>query len=87
MAIEASLLRALHASVSEWPDANNRCFRMIDLTSGKSRLCISISPAEGSFCLTNGYVEVAIIIVFAYEDRPVLDSRASVELEALPEAL
>jgi hypothetical protein len=32
--------------------------------------------AEVFFWLTNAYVELAIIIVLAYEEGPVLDSRA-----------
>jgi hypothetical protein len=71
LTIEASLQRALRAFGSAWPDANNRCFRMIDLTSSKSPSCISITPAEGFFCLTNAYAEVAIIIVLGHEDGPV----------------
>ena len=50
---------------------------MIDLTLSKSRLFNSITPAEGFFCLTNAYVELAIIIVLAYEKAPVLDSLAA----------
>jgi len=46
---------------------------MIDLTLSKSPPCISIAPAEGLFCLTNAYAEVAIIIVPADEDGPALD--------------
>jgi hypothetical protein len=33
-------------------------------------------PAEELFWLTNADVELAIIIVVAYEEGPVLDSRA-----------
>ena len=74
---EASLLRALRAFGSAWLDANNRRFTMIDLTLSKSRLFNSITPAEGFFCLTNAYVKLAIIIVLAYEEGPVLDSLAA----------
>jgi hypothetical protein len=70
--IEASLLRALRAFRSAWLDANNRRFRMIYLMLNKSRLCNSITPAQRCFCLTNAYVEFAIIIVLAYEEGPVL---------------
>ena len=82
LTIEASLLRALRAFRSAWLDANNRRFRMIYLMLNKSRLCNSISPTPRCFCLTNAYVELAIIIVLAYEEGPVLDSRAFMQLEA-----
>lgn len=87
LAIEASLLRALRAFGSAWLDANNRHFRMIDLTLTKSRFCNSITPAEGFSCLTNAYVELAIIIVLGYEDGPASDSGAVMELEVLAQAL
>jgi hypothetical protein len=77
LAIEASLLRALHAFGSAWLNADNRRFRVIDLKLSKSQLCkFEYCPLKKFFWLTNAYVGLAIIIVLAYGEGPVLDSRA-----------
>jgi hypothetical protein len=47
----------------------------------------SIVTAEEFFWLTNAYVELAIVIVLAYEEGSVLDSRAFMELEVPAKAL
>jgi hypothetical protein len=42
---------------------------------------IRLLPADELFWLTNAYVELAIIIVLAYGEGPVLNSRAFTQRE------
>lgn len=53
-------------------------FRVIDLKLSEDRLRNSITAAEEFLVneFPNAHLELAIIIVLAYEEGPVLDSRA-----------
>jgi hypothetical protein len=48
----------------------------------EGRFCNSMPPAERFFCLTNAYLELAIIIVLGCEEGPVLDCRLSAKAAA-----